>query len=88
MSEPVGDPPAETPVDRYYRGVIVRVYYGSESGTLRSDATGREYPFKFPFVEVRGPIPRIDALREGMVVGFDLSRSSRGVLVSVIHPLE
>lgn len=88
MSGPVGDAPAESPAGRYYRGIIVRVYYGSDSGTLRSDATGREYPFRFPFVEVRGPIPRIDALREGMAVGFDLSRSSRGTLVSVIHPLE
>jgi hypothetical protein len=70
---------------RYYSGVINRVYYGSESGTLVSDATGREYQFKRPFVEIIGPIPRIDGLREGMKVGFDLAWTSRGRRVSVIR---
>jgi len=74
--------------ERYYRGVIVRVYYGSESGVLRSDASGREYRFKRPFVEVRGSIPRISGLREGMTVGFDLGRTSQGVTVSVIRTYE
>lgn len=69
---------------RYYRGVITRVYYGSESGMLRSEASGREYPFRYPFVEIRGAIPRIDGLREGMVVGFDLGWTSRGQRVTVI----
>ena len=83
MSEADGDAG-----DRYYRGVIVRVYYGTESGALRSDATGREYQFKYPFVEIQGPIPRIDGLREGMAVGFDLSRTSRGTRVSLIKVYE
>jgi hypothetical protein len=71
--------------DRYYRGVITRVYYGSESGTLVSEATGREYQFKYPFVDIVGPIPRIDGLREGMRVGFDLAWTSRGRRVSLIR---
>ncbi len=71
-------------VGRYYRGVITRVYYGSESGVLRSETSGREYRFAHPFVEIRGPIPRVDGLREGMRVGFDLGRTSRGLCVSVI----
>jgi len=71
--------------DRFYRGVITRVYYGSESGTLTSEASGREYHFKFPFVEIRGPIPRIDGLREGMSVGFDVGWTSRGLRVTVIR---
>ncbi len=70
---------------RYYRGVITRVYYGSESGTLRSESSGREYTFRYPFVEIRGPIPRIDGLREGMAVGFDLGWTSRGQRVTVIR---
>ncbi len=88
--EPPGDdlpdaPSDEEPrADHYYRGVITRVYYGSESGTLRADASGREYRFKFPFVDVRGPIPRIDGLREGMRVGFDLGWTSRGLRVTLI----
>lgn len=81
------DGPAEAspPGDVYYRGTITRVYYGSETGLLRSEATGREYRFKAPFVEIRGPIPRIGGLREGMRVGFDLSRTSAGTIVSVIR---
>jgi hypothetical protein len=70
---------------RYYRGIITRVYYGSESGTLRSEASGREYGFRYPFVEIRAAIPRVDALREGMSVGFDLGWTSRGLRVSVIR---
>jgi len=78
--------PSDTPLEeRYYRGVIARVYYGSESGTLVSDATGREYHFKYPFVEIVGPIPRVDGLREGMSVGFDLGWTSRGERVTVIR---
>jgi hypothetical protein len=81
------DGPAEAsaPGDVYYRGTITRVYYGSETGLLRSEATGREYRFKAPFVEIRGPIPRIGGLREGMRVGFDLSRTSAGTIVSMIR---
>jgi hypothetical protein len=77
--------PASVPVDAYYRGTVVRVYYGSETGVLRSDATGREYRFKAPLVEIRGPIPRVGGLREGMRVGFDLARTSAGTIVSLIR---
>ena len=88
MTDDADDVPAESVADdvgdRFYRGVITRVYYGSETGTLRSDASGREYRFKFPFVEVRGPVPKIDGLREGMSVGFDVGWTSRGLIVTVI----
>jgi hypothetical protein len=77
--------PAAPPADPYYQGTITRVYYGSETGLLRSEATGREYRFKAPFVEIRGPIPRVGGLREGMRVGFDLARTSAGTIVSVIR---
>jgi len=76
-SAPVGE--------RYYRGVVTRVYYGSESGTLTSEDSGREYHFKHPFVQIVGPIPRIDGLREGMKVGFDVGWTSRGLRVTVIR---
>lgn len=84
--EPEAGPAASG--DRFYQGVITRVYYGSETGTLKSEATGREYRFKFPFVQVLGPIPKIDGLREGMRVGFDLGWTSRGVRVTVIKVYE
>jgi len=82
---PRGTPEGTSLSERYYRGVINRVYYGSESGTLVSEATGREYYFKHPFVQIIGPIPRIDGLREGMTVGFDLGWTSRGRRVTVIR---
>ncbi len=84
---PHGEPPATPgePHGRYYRGIITRVYYGSESGTLRSEATGREYAFRYPFVAIHGAIPRVDGLREGMAVGFDLGWTSRGQRVTVIR---
>ena len=69
----------------YYRGVISRVFYGSESGTLTSETSGRTYQFRYPSVRIIGPIPRIDGLREGMRVGFDLGWTSRGLRVSVIR---
>ena len=86
--EDAGAEAAPLPTDPYYQGTITRVYYGSETGVLRSDGTGREYRFKAPFVEIRGPIPRVGGLREGMRVGFDLSRTSAGTIVSVIRVLD
>ena len=71
--------------DGFYQGVITRVYYGTESGTLRSDGTGRVYRFRAPLVEIRGGIPRVDGLREGMRVGFDLGRTASGPRVTVIR---
>ena len=85
-----GEPATEEPAghERYYRGVITRVYYGSDSGLLRSEATQREYVFRAPHVEIRGPIPRVDGLREGMAVGFDLAWTSGGPRVTVIRVFE
>ena len=60
-------------------------HYGSESGTLVSETSGREYHFKYPFVQIIGPIPRVDGLREGMAVGFDVGWTSRGLRVTVIR---
>jgi hypothetical protein len=80
---PPATPP--TPADSYYRGVISRVFYGSESGTLTSETSGRTYQFRQPSVRIIGPIPRVDGLREGMRVGFDVAWTSRGLRVSVIR---
>ena len=72
-------------IERYYRGTIARVYYGSETGVIRSNETGREYRFKWPLVEIRGPIPRVGGLREGMTVGFDVGWTSSGLVVTVVR---
>jgi len=82
------DAPSEIGRDRFYRGRIVRVYYGSETGTLVSEETGREYRFRWPFVDIVGPVPRIDGLREGMRVGFDLGWTSQGLRVTLIRVFE
>ena len=81
-ASPPGDANAQ---GAYYRGVISRVFYGSESGTLTSETSGRTYQFRQPSVRIIGPIPRVDGLREGMRVGFDLGWTSRGLRVSVIR---
>jgi len=87
----VSDVPADDAAssgERYYRGTITRVYYGSETGTIVSDASGQQYRFKAPHVEIRGPIPKIGGLREGMRVGFDVGWTSAGLIVTVIRVLE
>ena len=63
--EPATEEPAGTSATT--AASITRVYYGSESGLLRSEATQREYAFRAPFVEIRGPIParRRPARRHG-----------------------
>ena len=73
---------------RYYRGTITRVYYGSETGTIVSDESGRAYRFASPQVEIRGPIPKVGGLREGMRVGFDVGWTSAGLVVTVIRVLD
>ena len=80
--------PDEPSHDRYYRGTITRVFYGSETGIVRSAASGREYRFRGPFVEIRGPIPRIGGLREGMEVGFDVGWTGSGLVVTTIRVYE
>jgi hypothetical protein len=87
VSGAAGEAPLE-PGERYYRGVLARVYYGSESGVVRSEASGREYRFKAPHVDIRGPLPRVSGLREGMTVGFDLGWTSHGLVVTVIRVYE
>jgi hypothetical protein len=84
-STDVAAPPLADDAPRFYMGVIERVYYGSESGILASEATGRRYQFKVPFVDIVGTIPKVSGLREGMRVGFDLAWTSRGVRVSTIR---
>ena len=83
--DPAGDARTGDATSRYYRGTITRVYYGSETGVIRSNETGREYRFKYPLVEIRGPIPRVGGLREGMEVGFDVGWTSSGLIVTVVR---
>ncbi len=78
----------EQPGDLFYHGVVSKIFWRNETGVIHSD-TGKDIPFVFPFVTLLG-VPRQDIqfLREGMRVGFDVSRTSKGLRVSVIKIYE
>jgi hypothetical protein len=76
--------------DNFYRGLIVQLDRARAKGVIRSHS-GKEVPFKFPFVAVVGaPIggraPGLERLRQGDEVGFDVGWTSRGLCVTVIKP--
>jgi hypothetical protein len=82
MSAPdeAGDP---APQDRFYRGVITKLYRGREEGVVRS-VNGRETPFVFLHVTMVGAVRKFEDLHEGMAVGFDVGWTSSGLRVTVI----
>jgi hypothetical protein len=74
----------EQPGDHFYHGVISKIFWGNETGVIRSDS-GREIPFVFAFVTLLGaPRQDINFLRPGMRVGFDVGWTSKGLRASVI----
>jgi cold shock CspA family protein len=72
-----------TLIGQYYRGTIVRLRRGNQGGFVRSAATGRVVPFELAHLRLVG-VERFEELREGMTVGYDVSRTERGPLVSVL----
>jgi len=74
----------EQPGDLFYHGIISKIFWRNETGVIRSDS-GKDIPFAFPFVTLLG-VPRQDIrfLREGMRVGFDVSRTPKGLRASII----
>ena len=85
-TEPVGE--EEKPGDNFYHGVITKIFWGNDTGVIRSD-TGREVPFTFAFVTLIGA-PRHDIryLCEAMRVGFDVGWTSKGLRATVIKIYE
>ena len=76
------------PEDKYYHGVIAKIFWGTREGVIRSDS-GRELPFTFAFVTLLGaPSHDIRYLREGMRVGFDVGWTSKGLRVTLIKLYE
>jgi len=75
---------ADLTSDHYYRGTIVKLHEGSQRGVIRS-ASGRNIPFSFMFLSMRGPHRLASDLRVGMEVGYDVSHTSHGLRVSVIR---
>lgn len=76
--------------NNFYRGMIVTLDRVRGRGLVRS-FSGKEIPFRFPFVEVVGaPIggrmPGIQLLREGDTVGFDVGWTSHGLSVTKLRP--
>ena len=78
----------EQPGDLFYHGVVSKIFWRNETGVIHSDS-GKDFPFAFPFVTLLG-VPRQDIrfLREGLRVGFDVNRTSKGLQVSVIKVYE
>ncbi|MEW6297156.1 MAG: hypothetical protein AB1671_05370 [Thermodesulfobacteriota bacterium] len=72
------------PEDKFYHGVIGKIFWSNNSGIIRS-AAGKEIPFVFPYVTLLG-VPRQDIrfLREGMRVGFDVGWTAKGLRATVI----
>lgn len=70
-------------VGQYYRGTVCKLHMSPERGRVRS-ASGREIPFVFQHVVMRGDRRRFDDLREGLTVGYDVSWTARGLRVSTI----
>ena len=74
----------EQPRDQFYHGVISKIFWGNETGVIRSDS-GKDVPFVFAFVTLLGaPRQDINFLRPGMRVGFDVGWTSKGLRASVI----
>jgi hypothetical protein len=73
--------------ERYYRGTILRVHAGSQTGVLRT-SNGRDVPFTGRDLELVGAAGGFASLRPGLEVGFDLGRTSRGLCVSLIRVYE
>lgn len=70
-------------IGAYYRGTVCDLHRSPERGRIRS-ASGREIPFVFQHVMVRGAGRLFDDLHEGQVVGYDVSWTARGLRVSTI----
>jgi hypothetical protein len=75
---------------KFYRGRVVKLRRGTQSGVIESCSSGRQFVFEWPLVRLLGA-EKFDALQVGMEVGFDVSWTSRGLRVSMIRvfpPLE
>jgi hypothetical protein len=77
-------PGSRAEADRFYRGKIDKLLRGNQTGLIVSES-GRELPFEYSHLRIVGPIRDFDALREGMDIGFDVSRTSKGLRVTLIR---
>jgi hypothetical protein len=71
--------------DLFYHGIIAKLFRGSDVGIVRT-ASGREIPFSFQHVILLGDT-KLEELRVGMAVGYDVSWTSKGLRVSKLKAL-
>jgi len=85
VADEVDERPEDAPSgDRFYAGVIKKLFVGAGAGIVRSK-NGRETRFAAAHVVLTGKIRRFEDLREGMLVGFDVGWTSKGLRVTVLH---
>jgi hypothetical protein len=70
-------------IGHYYRGTVHDLHRSPERGRVHS-ASGRDIPFVFQHVTLKGAGRHFDDLREGLVVGYDVSWTARGLRVCTI----
>lgn len=85
LPEAYGDAPYAEP---FYRGTLIQVSRGGGRGVVRSLQTGREIPFEREHMVVLAPRDGSGwfELREGMIVGYDVGWTSRGLRVTKLFP--
>jgi hypothetical protein len=77
-------PGSRVGADRFYRGKIDKLFRGNQTGLILSES-GRELFFELAQIRIVGPIRDFEALQEGMQVGFDVGRTSKGLRVTMIR---
>lgn len=70
--------------DLYYHGIIRRLSSRKGMGVVRT-ASGRDVEFSYQMVLMFGALKSPKKLREGMVVGYDLGWTGRGLRVIKIR---
>jgi hypothetical protein len=77
-------PGSRAETDRFYHGRIDKLFRGNQTGLILSES-GRELFFEYFQVRIVGSIRDFEGLREGMEVGFDVGRTSKGLRVTLIR---
>lgn len=83
LDDEAGDLVSTEPAgELFYRGTLIRLSRGGSFGTVRSASNGREIAFERQHAVVLGE----SELREGMLVGYDVGWTSRGLRVTKLFP--
>jgi hypothetical protein len=67
--------------DLYHHGVITKLFPSNNTGIVRTES-GRELPFSYEFVILTGEAKKVQDLREGDRVGYDLGWTSSGLRIT------